>query len=330
MATMTPPTRRAYGFEHIIRFHCHALHDKKCRYYNTFIANLNLEAPANLADEALLHEYVASVHVNACWYNRKVRSEKFLQAVFFAISMALLGLVPILVYSAPKLFDAEPSAAVTLGARIPILLAGFYAVHRSMSSWITQRKFISPYWNARSQLVNEIYTIETDWRSRDKQSQPSAPNAGAGPFLNEFTDALKRSIGEARKIVQEERTTFFQNYTFPDIDLSGVLSTAATNAAATIASFESPIVKKRRERQAQVDELQSDAEALAIKSAQLATNKENAETELQAATAGSPAHIALKAEVKRLAEALGLTQAEHKLASANLLEAEAKLRALRF
>jgi len=318
---MPPPTRQAYGFEHIFRFQAEALHDKQCKYYDTFTSNLGLVNSIASADQALLHEYVASVHVNARWYNRKVRSEKLLQAIFFVISIALLGLVPILVYYAPGFFGSEPSTAEAVGAGLPILLAGFYAVHRTMSSWLTQRKFISPYWNARSQLVNEIYTIETQWRSRAKQN--------GGVFLDEFTSAITGSIREARKIVQEERTEFFKNYAFPDVNLPEVLSAAATNAAATITSFESAAVKNFRERQAQVSELRLEVEAVAIKSAQLAADKNKAEARLQEETPGSTAHIALDAQVKKLAEALGVTEAEDKLAAASLAAAEARLRALR-
>ena len=278
----------------------------------------NPAAPLAKEDQALLHEYVAAVHINAHWYNGRVGSEKILQAVFFVIGIALLALLPVAVYFAPTVLKADPSAAVGIGARLPVLLAGFYAVHRAMSTWLAQRKVISSYWNARSKLVNEIYVLETDWRAREKQDQQ-------GSLLDEFKSAIRRGIQEARKIAQEERTGFFENYTFPDVNLPGLLGTAATNAASTVSSFESAAVKKLRQRQAQIDDRRSDVLAQETKRRKLHGDKENAEKRRDAEESGSPAYIALDAEVRKLAESLGVAEAEEKLAAANLAEAEARL-----
>ena len=321
--TTSVPTRQAYGFEHILYFRRNALHDKNLKYYQTFTGNLGLDEPS-LPDEdkALLHEYVAAVHINARWYNRRVRAEKLLQTVFLIITIALLSLLPIGIYFTPTLIGAEPSNAVNIGARLPVLLAGFYAVHRAMSTWLAQRKLISPYWSARSKLVNEIYTIESDWRSRPKQDQQQRT------LVDGFRSAISRGIQEARKIVQEERTNFFTNYTLPDINLPGLLGTAATNAASTIASFESAAVKKLRECQIQVYDRRLDLHAHEVKRRKLQDEKKDAEIRRDAKAPNSRAYTALDAQVNTLAESLSAAEAEEKVAAADLAEADARLGAL--
>ena len=191
-----------------------------------------------------------------------------------------------------------------------------------MSTWLAQRKLISPYWSARSKLVNEIYSIESDWRSRPKQNQQ-------GALVDGFRSAIRGGIQEARKIVQEERTDFFTNYTFLDVNLPGLLGTAATNAASTIASFESAAVKKLRERQTQVHDRRSDLHAQEVKRRKLQEQKEDAERRRDVQAPDSAAYTALDAEVKKLAESLGGAEAEERIATANLAEAEARLGALR-
>ena len=246
-----PPaaSRRAYGFEGVFFVGEAAPFDDGDGYYDRFLENLGLSVGLP-EDCALLRRYVAAVHVNTQWYNNRLSAERRLQKVFFALSVASLLLVPVFIYLAPALFEriASQLSLSTSGdggneiaAQLTASLAGFYAAHRAVSGWLNQRKLIAPYWKARADLMDEIYALETEWQPRTTKKNAQ------GTLSLDFKIAIGASLLRARQIVREERDTFFTNYTFPDVNLSNALGTAASQAMSTVSSFESPSEKRRRE-----------------------------------------------------------------------------------
>ena len=249
---------KRYGFEEIISlFPLLRVYGRADRYYTKFVANLGLsDGSVQLHEDAvaLLERYVANVHVNCSWYNRQLFSEKVLQWFFFVLSVALLLLVPLIIYFSPSIFAAIGSEYPALGAvgpgdpaeltaRLTTLLAGFFAAHRTISAWLNQRMLIGPFWKARSELLNEVYTLETEWGPKKELDKVDGNNL----LVGEFKQAIEASLKTARAAVQTERTQFYASYTFPDVNLSESLSNAGTAAGALVTMFESSGVKKKRE-----------------------------------------------------------------------------------
>lgn len=247
--------RTRYRFEHALPMW--RPYGKPEGFYKEFLGNLHLgSSTLGPGATALLERYVANVHVNCSWYNHNVRSEKLLQALFFLLSVALLVLVPLVVYFSPSILDwigtqvfradlqlADEFTVGELTARLTTLLAGFFAAHRTISAWLNQRKLIAPFWKARSDLLNEIYTLETEWGPKEATEKVGSDNS----LVAAFKQAIEASLESARSIVQNERAQYYTNYTFPDVNLPVSLSEAGTAASALVTMFESPSVKQQRE-----------------------------------------------------------------------------------
>ena len=220
-------------------------------FYRKFLKNLRLdEEKLNENAKALLKRYVANVHVNCSWYDRKVRSEKAIQIAYFVVSVALLILIPLIIYFSPSLLDwigkqigsTRYTAYADNTARLTTLLAGFFAVYRAIFAWLNQRKLIGPYWKARSDLLNETYTLETKWGLKEESKKLKEKE-----LTKEFNQAIEASLKAARDIVQTEREQFYTNYTFPEVKLGDSLSDASTTAGNLIKVFESAHTKRQRE-----------------------------------------------------------------------------------
>ena len=134
--TMSERTR--YGFEEALKLPNYRPYGQAKDFYKKLLANLRLTTKLDDDAKALLERYVANVHVNCSWYNNKVRCEKFLQATYFVMSVALLVLVPLIIYFSPYLFAAigrqfpavdglDSVGHDELTARLTTFLAGFFA-----------------------------------------------------------------------------------------------------------------------------------------------------------------------------------------------------------
>ena len=193
-----PEVRESYGFEKAVLAERAALFDEGNRYYNTFLKNLNLrDRDLSKSARRQLRGYVAAVHINTDWYNRRIKGEIARQIVFLAISFALLILVPLFVYRMGFHTGA-------IGGQVATTLAGLYAVHRAAYGWMKRRSLVAPYWRARSNLMNEIYGIETEWLLRKKIDDD-------GDLKSEFLDAVKTSITRSRAFVLEADERFFSS-----------------------------------------------------------------------------------------------------------------------
>ena len=225
-----------YGFEGFLeKPRSSDKHNQKVSgFYRDFLKNLRLdEGKLNDNTKALLKRYVANVHVNCSWYNRKVFTEKGIQIVYFVVSVALLILIPLIIHYSPEADDT---------AKLTTLLAGFFAAYRAIVAWLNQRKLIGPYWKARSDLLNETYTLETKWGPKEESKKLKEKE-----LTEEFNQAIEASLKAARDIVQTEREQFYTNYTFPEVKLGESLTQAGTTAGNLIKVFESAHTKKQRE-----------------------------------------------------------------------------------
>lgn len=300
--------RTRYGFETVLTRTKNKPYGDDDDFYKRFCRNLKLncegtEPPVlGEGDKALLNRYVANVHVNCSWYNGKVRQEKLYQTLFFFISISLLVFVPILIYFSPYLFKMGAKALFPgakfasesqdeTSARLATLLAGFFAAHRALAAWLNQRKLIGPYWKGRSDLLNEIYTLETTWGPKTETEKVVNEEGRDRRMTEKFQEAIETSLETARAAIQAERTQFYENYTFPDIKLSESLSTASAKAASLVTSFESASVKKQRElakaraaHAKKYDELKADVNGITAKLEQLGVDLKEKKDDLSRAS----------------------------------------------
>ena len=243
--------RKLYTFECTSRS---AITDGGDKHYKIFRGNLDL-ANYKLTNDAtmLLRQYVATVHVNAEWYDHKVSFMRCLRGAFCAGSVILLLVTPIVVFCLSRVLTEPSGEMPTL---LTASLAGFYGAHRSVAAWFNQRKLIGPYWKARSKLLKEIYTLEMEWRERPKTQSNGALHA----LRDDFGDAVRESLGTARMAMEAERDAFFANYSTPDIDFAQLSSSAASG---TVAAFWSPGVTQERRRADKIADLVAEETALA-------------------------------------------------------------------
>lgn len=300
--------RQAYGFEDVGPARSSEVaHDRCERFYSRFLQNLGLAGDeSRLAPPAkrTLKRFVAVNHVSAAWYNRELQEELSKQQLYFFCSIVLLIAVPLLIFFVPSLSNDVLGttngdvSATSVGAQITVALTGLIGIHRALGSWLGQRKLIGPYWKARADLLDQIYTLETDWGGRE----PRKKVADDGRLTPEFRAALSAGIAASRKIVRTQMDAFFTNYSLPTIDLTKELTTSATEATKLYGLFRSPEVAAAEARasaaakkEAEIDTLEGElagiravlaelgAEELALK-AKLAESSITGEEKSQAQT----------------------------------------------
>ena len=258
--------RKHYGFEQAILAKRAALYDENDNYYKTFLKNLDLCAKdLDPSAEFTLKKYVTAVHINADWYNRRVRAELRRQTLFLSASIALLVLVPLIVYYIGTNYGGQAAA-----------LTGLYAMHRAVYAWMKRRALVVPYWRARSNLLHQIHTLETDWRLADKVKKIRDD----GRLTEAFADALYGSMVSSRAIVVEADEKFFASYELPDFNLQGELSKASASVGTLVSSFESETAKAERARLTAHKKLEDELRDAEIDAAALTVRREALEKRL--------------------------------------------------
>lgn len=303
-ASRDSPLRKHYGFEEIIRPKDAALFDENDNYYDTFRDNLGLKNTVlSSGATKLLRRYVAVVHINACWYNTKVQSQTAWQFGFFIASVVLLLVTPITIYCLPPLLETKWNVKLSTEGEVTgllsTLLAGFYGAHRAISSWFSQRKLIAPYWKARSELMDEIYTLETKWR-------PETKTCACGSLSNGFRDAILASLVKAREVVEKERETFFENYSVsvPEIDIEKQLVARADEASRTVLAFTSRSTTRRRKQTETIEGLLADQRGLATARTELEQAISEKTEDLNKYTAGSDEYKQRNAKLGEMRDTL--------------------------
>ncbi len=216
-------------------------------YYNQFLANLQVDdGGLPEADRNRLRRFVAAVHMNARWYYKAIKREQLYRAAFIALTVALLGLVPVLlVWGLPKLVETFADTAFSaVTGQIVGVLTGLIAIHKTLQSWLNARKVIGRYWQTRTSLVDVIYDLEMGW-SGSAQAARAKGAGGAAPLTDGFRHAVAEGLGKARKAMRAEMAKFFDEYQARtlDVDLAGTLATARQGAAGL---FEGLVGKRER------------------------------------------------------------------------------------
>jgi len=166
---------------------------------------------------------VQRVHLNIRWYENAVRREQRWRRGYLAGSMALIVGIPGCVFCLSKHGVGAPAVAA--------ILTGLLGLHKALSSALNQRKVVGNFWRAAAALKRRLYEFEDTWRGKAVSPEGPAPL---------FLDAVSDEIQAARAIRDEEQERFFDQFSYPVLDLAGILNTGGARAAAMVARHRDP------------------------------------------------------------------------------------------
>lgn len=197
----------------------------------------------------LLLNFILNLHKAISRYKELRHREKKLQRTFTGISLALLFVIPLLIVALGHLLPNDPSS---LTAQVTAVLTGLLAVHKSLSSWLDKRKVVGNFWKAESDLKTKLYAFEDKWKG---QATQVAKEQGKEikKFKDDFLKDVQAIIVEARAIVQDEQSKFFDSVTYPSIDLGDMLKVSGASAKALVTAHASPELEQR-EKKRQADQ----------------------------------------------------------------------------
>lgn len=171
-------------------------------YLETLKANLGIGDTGPGAD-GVLKRLVQVLHVNAQWFKDKAEEEEWWVKVYVLASVGLGVLIPVVVVALSGAFTSTGSVVV---AQLSAIITGVMGLHRTLGKWLGQRAAAGTYWNARSQLVDAIYTLESDWGTVD-ETDKLAP--GTKEFTDRFHEAILAAIATGREIVRAHMDAYY-------------------------------------------------------------------------------------------------------------------------
>ncbi len=193
---------------------------------------LDFSGPAGEFVE-LLQDLIINCHMVIEWYQKKRARVIWQKRAYFFVSLALLALIPLIVF---MISGRWATSGTDLTAQITIVLTGLIGVQRAMSAWLDDRKVLGSYTKAVSDLKKEYYGFEQRWENREIDSGSR----------DEFEKDLMNVIDRSRVICDEEQTAYFQNLSYPSLDIAQIMKSASADAAALTTNFTHPTLTKMR------------------------------------------------------------------------------------
>ena len=175
----------------------------------------------------LIREFVVQCHLNIVWYQNALKNEKMMRGFFFFLSLLLLLLVPLFVLYIPTFISTGASddqsatrAAQDVTAQVTAILTGLLGFQRSISAWLDKRKVAVSYAQTSAKLKQIVWTLLDKWN--DREILPAVKS--------ELAEDLRDGISNARMIASEEQLFYFQNMSYPAIDVGAALKSAGSDA----------------------------------------------------------------------------------------------------
>ena len=214
--------------------------------YTALCERLELTADQAASIEKKLAGFITHHHANIAWYQVAIKRELRLRRIYFAISMGLLAVVPIVIFGVTTkgVLGADPNmtAAVTAG------LSGLFAFHRGATAWLDKRQLVALYAKTSAQLKAAVYTFEQTWKTSRRGAKT----------LAELGMALEDATTAALAIVSAEQAAHYEIEAAPTFGLSdmiGSASSVASQLTSALAAKESQEDKGRRELERSIREL---------------------------------------------------------------------------
>ena len=205
----------------------------------------------------LLNEFIVQVHLNISWYQAALKKELRSRRWFFAVSIAMLILVPILVLKLPTLLatpagnsQGPSTTAQDVTAQVTAILTGLLGIQRAVSAWLDKRKVAGSYAQTNAKLKSLVWDLHQKWD--DREIVPA--------LKGELANDLRTAIRDARKATNEEQAFFFANLSYPTIDVGAVLKSSGASAGSIVQAHTAPglaVQEKRNELQAEINTAQA-------------------------------------------------------------------------
>ena len=196
------------------------------------VASTEIEA----ADWKALSAYVLANHRAVKWYQDKRDTMRSRRTGYALLSIGVLALTPILIFSLTKLLTAgggESSAALL--AQATALVGGLMAAHRAIAAWLNKTFAAANFVQAAAALKANIYAFEEDWRDKA---------FATGKLTDECREALDMGIRAARDIVAKQRDDFFAASAPSNVDIANSLVKASKDTTALFGAFQSPALRR--------------------------------------------------------------------------------------
>ncbi|MCE7914783.1 MAG: hypothetical protein DYH15_08880 [Nitrosomonas sp. PRO4] len=185
----------------------------------------------------VLLNFILNHHKLIFRYDELQNRETKWRYIFIFISLMLLCVIPGVIF----IISTNNSNYL---AQATAILTGLLAVHKSLSSWLDKRKIIGNFWKAKSDLKTKLYAFEDKWKGQATQTV-TENEIVKNKLKNDFLQEARSAIIEARAIVQDEQSKFFDAVTYPSIDLVEVLKDAGSNAKTLVSAHQSPELEQR-------------------------------------------------------------------------------------
>ena len=269
-------------------------------------------------DRKVLLNFILNHHKVISRYQQLRRRERLWRALFTALSLLLLGGLPYLIFLVGS--GGKQSTPELITTQLTALITGLVAVYKSLSSWLDKRKVVGNFRKAEADIKSKLYAFEDKWRGKAVQASNGQGDEAAAArrsvtvdmtrpdgvradgLKSDFLKEARTAIIEARQIVEEEETKYFDAVTYPAIDLTGMLRETGESARGLVTHqlpFDLEQKRKAREAKALLDDRISEQAATIVRlEAELNARKELIERERMALASGSPEEVAaLKTEI---------------------------------
>ena len=191
----------------------------------------------------LIDDYVVQVNLNINWYQRALKKELRLRGVFFALSIAMLAAVPIVVLLLPQFVSSmlppsddttnTYSIAQNVTAQITAVLTGLLGFQRAISAWLDKRKIAGSYAQTSAKLKDLVWSLHQKWNVREI----------VPAIKGELAEDLRDGIRDARQLTSDEQLFYFANLSYPTIDVGSILKSSGAQASSIAATHASPNMK---------------------------------------------------------------------------------------
>ena len=208
----------------------------------TFCKRISIQEQYNKmpdADKRLLYVLGYENIMNIIWYKNHIWKEQLWRVLYFSISLTLLLALPIVIWCItfkfiPNLDNPKAiGTGETIIAILSIILTSILAIHKFISSWLEKRKFLSQFYQTFTELKNILFRIENDWKDG------KAIDVSTNELSDDFKISLNQAISDSRKLVAIETKQYFETLSYPNIDISSLLSNSSTSAISLITNFKS-------------------------------------------------------------------------------------------
>ena len=163
----------------------------------------------NFEERNLLVRYCLETTLNIRWYEWKNAKERRWRTglTVFTVVVGLAVLVMILLI--PWLSAQETTSWLDYAvAQLGFLALGCLGILELVVTTLDTRERIRIFWQASSELKQQVYSFESQWKGR-------AVDAQTNHLLPEFVKALSEAVESARKLVRAEREQFFTTLASP-------------------------------------------------------------------------------------------------------------------